>query len=308
MLVMRVPLLAVFGLLVLAQETPVFRGGVAVVRLDVQVVDGRHVVGGLTRDDFEVLDNGAPQTIGYFGREAEPLWLVLLLDVSGSMIRYVDEAAKVARQALGQLGPEDRVAVMAFGRETRLVGEFTVDHAEAAHYIKRAREEDALAGGTGVNAAVMEAVEYLREEAEGKPGRRAVVILTDNGGLNYQKPAAAAVDALHSADAVLNALVTPDARPPKPPPVGQYVNPDFAPSDVFLLARESGGEVLKVARGGGSLGEMMERVRTRYSLHYRAPEAAAGERRSVEVRLKEDARRRHRRAEVRARSGYRVPE
>ena len=64
-----------------------FRTGVADVRVDAQVVDGKNVVTGLTQDDFIVTDEGQPQKIVYFGRDSEPLSLVLLLDISGSMQR-----------------------------------------------------------------------------------------------------------------------------------------------------------------------------------------------------------------------------
>jgi VWFA-related protein len=311
MLVMRYLSIVLLGLAALAQEAEeraLFRAGVSVVRVDAQVIDGKRVVSGLTAGDFEVRDNGIVQPLEYFGRETEPLWLVMLVDVSGSMTRYVSDVAATASQALDLLRPEDRVAVMVFGRETRVLGEFTGDLEEAALALRRARDEDALAGGSVLNSAVREAADYLREAAEGKPGRRAIVILTDNGGLNYQEPTDGVVDALHAADAVLNALVTPDARPPKPLPPGLQRNPDFDPSDVFRLAYESGGEVLKAARAGQGLRDMIERVRTRYSLHYRAPQAAPGERRRIEVSLAGEAASRYRKAQVRARTGYRAPE
>lgn len=50
-----------------AQQPPVFRARTDLVRLDVVVVDADgHAVHGLTRDDFEVLDRGRPQTLAAF--------------------------------------------------------------------------------------------------------------------------------------------------------------------------------------------------------------------------------------------------
>jgi Mg-chelatase subunit ChlD len=66
------------------KEEAVFRSGVALVRVDAQGVQGRRVVDNRTRDDFQITDESRPQALEYFGREAEPLWVVLL-DVSGSM-------------------------------------------------------------------------------------------------------------------------------------------------------------------------------------------------------------------------------
>src|SRR5205823_7737358 len=75
-----------------SNENPVFRAGVALVRVDAQVTSrNNRIVSDLTRDDFEVLDENQPQKIVYFGRESEPLDLLLLLDVSGSMRRSIEE-------------------------------------------------------------------------------------------------------------------------------------------------------------------------------------------------------------------------
>jgi len=61
------------------------------------------IVAGLKASDFQVLDEGQPQKIAYFGRESEPLDLVLLLDVSGSMYRHLEQLADAARASLKQL-------------------------------------------------------------------------------------------------------------------------------------------------------------------------------------------------------------
>ena len=278
-------------------------------RVDAQVVDGRRVVADLAREDFQVLDEGEPRPIEYFGREAEPVWIVLLLDVSGSMHKRLDEMAAVARKALRTLGPEDRVSVMFFGRLTHLAQEFTGNPDEAAPVIGEGRRNKQVGAGTNINPSVIEAARYLKEKA-GNQGRRraAIVILTDNEGLNYQATDEQTLAALYEADAVLNAIVTPNAKPPSVMKAGVYTNPDFTPSDVFKLARETGGEVLKAERAGETFQEMMQRIRLRYSLHYRAPDSGKpGTARRIRVDLTAEARKRLAKAEVRARTGYRLP-
>lgn len=284
-------------------EQPVFRAGVSYVRVDVQVVNGKRPVTDLLKEDFRVLDEGSPQTIEYFGREAEPLWVVLLLDVSGSMRPRVQEMGAAAREALRVLGPGDRVAVMLFGSQTKLTREFTSSYDEASSAILSASREKSLTAGSSINPAIVEAANYIGEKAANQPGRRAVVILTDNEGLNYQVNDEKTLAALLEADTVLNGIVSGKAKPPKPWGSG---NPDFSPNDVFKLSRESGGEVLKAETAGPAFREMMERVRTRYSLHYRAPDAPPGTARRIQVELTETARRRYAKAEVRARSGYKA--
>ena len=104
-----------------AQESSdvTFKSGVANVRVDAQVIQDGNVVTDLTAKDFIVREDDRPQPIVYFGREKEPLSLVLLLDVSGSMRKHVEQVADVARRSLRFLRPSDRVAVMAFARESR---------------------------------------------------------------------------------------------------------------------------------------------------------------------------------------------
>src|ERR1700730_2802101 len=54
-------------------ENPTFHAGVALVKVDVQVVGrGGRVVPGLTKSDFAVFDDGRPQNIAYFGHDNEP--------------------------------------------------------------------------------------------------------------------------------------------------------------------------------------------------------------------------------------------
>lgn len=282
-----------------------FRGGVSVVRVDAQVVGGKRLVSDLGKDDFVVVDDGAPVAIEYFGREAEPLWLMLLLDVSGSMHRHLQDMSRVARSALGRLGPDDRVAVMYFAGKPRLALAFTGDRAAVSGAIADSLREKSLHAGTSINASLIEASAEVRRGAEGKPGRRAIVILTDNGGLNFQASDDTALTALFGADTVVNAIVTTNAKPPQRR-VGN--NPDFTSPDVFFIASQTGGEVLRTEKGGEAFPEMLDRIRTRYSLHYRPPtDAKPGTLRRIKVDLAPNARKRYPKAEVRARSGYAVP-
>src|ERR1035438_4601280 len=96
------------------QETPTFRTGVAEVRVDVQVNDGKRNIQDLTKDDFLLYDNGRPVVIQHFSQSSEPLDIVLLFDISGSMRPKVQGAISTAGAALGELRKGDRVAVWTF--------------------------------------------------------------------------------------------------------------------------------------------------------------------------------------------------
>ncbi|HEX8985926.1 MAG TPA: VWA domain-containing protein, partial [Bryobacteraceae bacterium] len=174
----------------LAQErdqTPLFRTGTKWVRVDVQAGEGRKPLGDLRQEDFVVYDQGQPQKILYFGHESEPLDVLLLLDVSGSMRRYLEQMAASARQALNELHEGDRVAVMEFSKRTRIEENLSANRQGIIDSLREAVREQGLGGGTRTNAAILSATAYLEQEgaqADAKsgprPGRRAVLVLTDN--------------------------------------------------------------------------------------------------------------------------------
>jgi len=260
------------------------------------------IIGGLALGDFEVYDENAPQKILYFEHEADPLDLLLLLDVSGSMHLSLSELAAAAQAALAPLGSRDRTAVMLFARSSALSQRLTSDLAAVERKIQSARNAQDLGSGTSINAAILAAGDYFREDTSG--ARRAILIMTDNLSLNYRIPDEQVIRDLYAADATLNAILIGKQRRPPPPKPGAYVNPDFTPSDVFKLADETGGEAMESRLAGESFALMVERIRSRYRLQYEAPPADAGQLRHIRVQLTPDARRRHPQASIRARTGY----
>jgi VWFA-related protein len=294
----------------LGQETATggatFRTGVADVRVDAQVVDGKNVLTGLVQSDFVVTDEGRQQNVIYFGRDSEPLSLVLLLDISGSMQRWIQRISAVAREALGYLRPGDRVAILVFGKRMEVHQEFSDNLAESARQIASAVQDHDVGAGTAINLSISAAANYMRKNARPE-GRRAILILTDNLSLSYQFGDQKVIRSLYASDTVLNAIVVGRGIRPGAPKPGQYYNPDFTPADVFKLAEETGGEAVTADRPDISFREIIERIRTRYSLSYHAPQdTVAGAFRHIGVTLSPDARRRYPLAEVRARHGYYV--
>jgi hypothetical protein len=139
------------------------------------------------------------------------------------------------------------------------------------------------------------------------PGRRVLVVLTDNHGMHYQTPDEKVLRSLAGMDVTLNAIVAPGAKPPKVEPANPNANPDFTPPDVFKLAEETGGEVFRADKAGERFVEMMERVRLRYDLAIRPQTGPDALFRHLEVRLSEAARERLGKVEINARTGYYTP-
>ena len=138
----------------IAQEPPLFQTGVALVHVDAEVAapDGR-ILTGFTRDDFRVFDNGKEQRVVHFSAGDEPLDLIILFDISGSMRPKVRDVAAAAREGVQELRPGDRVSVMVFNSRTSVVSSFTED----LEAVQRTIQQDVLNTRFG-GAALMEHV------------------------------------------------------------------------------------------------------------------------------------------------------
>jgi VWFA-related protein len=279
-----------------------FRASVTQVRVDAQVVDNNRPVTGLTKNDFVVYDEGVAQPLVHFGHDAEPVTVLLLLDVSGSMKRYLEQVGRTARQALGQLTSQDRAGVMVFSKGTQVFHAFSNRFAEAAREIEVAVLDAKMPAGTAIYAALLDAAAEFGKDPQ--LGRRAILLLTDGSGLNHLVNEDDTVHALSGGDVVMNAIVVGKGRNPR---TFAGANPDFTPSDVFAVAARTGGEAVRAERADEAFGEMIGRLRTRYSLAFAMPaDAARGTFRRVRVELTGAARKRYPRAQIRARGGYQV--
>ena len=284
-------------------QSPVFRSSSALVRIDTQVLKGGRAVEGLTQADFVVLDEGKPVVIEAFGRDSEPLQVALLFDVSGSMTKVLVQMSAVASRAMAALKAEDQVGVLVFGRDVVPLLEFTPDLRAAARMVQEAPLEREVGAGTNLNGSILETLQWMAGQPE-FPGRRSLIVLTDNHGMHYQTPDEKVLRALAGMDVTLNAIVAPGAKPPKAEPQGAGANPDFTPPNVFRLADETGGEVFTADKAGQRFVEMMERVRLRYNLAIRPQLGVEGSFRRLEVTLSDAARERLGKVEINARTGY----
>jgi VWFA-related protein len=284
-------------------EAPLFKTGVSDVRVDVQVTQGNKLVQDLTKDDFTVSDEGQQQPIVSFSHGDEPLNLILLLDISGSMQKNIDEISTQARTALEHLRPGDRVAILVFARRTAVAQDFHDNLAETARNISGAVKDWDVGTSTLINSAVVDAARYMDKHA-GPVGRRAILILTDNLSMSYRLTDGQVIRELDKADTVFNAIVTGHAIRPRPLEPGRPENPDFTPANVFDLAEKTGGEWVKSANAGDSFKEMIERIRSRYMLAYHEPPSQPGNFRHITVTLADAAHRRYPAVELHARSGY----
>ena len=116
----------------------VFRGRGDAVRVFATVTDrdGR-LVTTLTQDDFEVRDEGKPQPITLFDNTPQPIRLIVMLDVSGSMEGNLPLLRAAAAELFARLRPDDVARVGTFGRDVTISRTFTRDARALARRCRR---------------------------------------------------------------------------------------------------------------------------------------------------------------------------
>lgn len=157
-----------------SQDAPIFRGTADTVRVYVTVTDrdGR-LVTDLTQDDFEIRDEGKPQPIALFDNSPQPIRLIIMLDVSGSMQGNLPLLQASARQLAGRLGADDLARLGTFGREVHIGETFTRDPQELLAALPDGIEDNAP---TPLWRAVTEAMDAFDPEDE---ARKVVLVLSD---------------------------------------------------------------------------------------------------------------------------------
>ncbi len=130
-----------------------------------------HHVSGLSKPDFILLDDGQPQEIETFDATDSPLAVILILDISGSMLSKLDDARRAAHAFVNAVKPTDELGLYTFN--SSIVGsvDLTVDRALLHAAIDDARPEGETAL-YDVTAAALRRLKSLRH-------RKAVVLFTD---------------------------------------------------------------------------------------------------------------------------------
>jgi len=294
----RHKLVWLFTICVAMAQDVLFRTGVSLVRVDAQVNSAAGGVNGLTREDFEIRDNGELQRVLYCSQEEQPLDLLLLFDNSGSMLPAMRRLAASAHTALSELRKGDRVAVANFNSEAWLMSDFNDDLDAVEKTVARVVDLR-FGGGTHILSAIDMAGEYFHKHAD--PQRRhAILILTDDDGQSSASEKSV-VNHMWADDILLCGLIIPT-------PMSQRGAARREGEENMLgVAAKTGGETVDADDPGHAFREMLRRIRRRYSIYYAMPAGKTGSSRRVAVDLSPQGRSRYPDAQVLARKGYAIP-
>lgn len=284
--------LAAHVLDVSAAQQPVFRGTSDAVRVFVTVTDrdGR-LITTLQQSDFEIRDEGKPQPITLFDNTPQPVRLIVLLDVSGSMEGNLPLLRAAAEQLFARLGPNDVARVGTFGREVVISPTFTRDLNELRRALPRAIEPDAP---TPLWRAVDEAMNKFEGDGEGRP---VILVLSDgkdSGPTGFGQKfvsQAEVIDRARSQDVMIYGIGM-RSRMARRAPIGPIdiqaaMIADLPDPGLGLAAEQTGGGYLEI-RPTQDLGEAFARVvdelHSQYLIGF-APPKRDGKVHDLEVRV-----------------------
>ena len=133
--------------------------------------DGRYVPN-LRKEDFRIWEDGVEQEVAFFQSVDKPFSVVLMLDTSPSTEFRLEEIQDAAISFVNQLRADDKVMVVSFNNNIRILSEFTTDRSRLRHAIERAK--------TGGGTRLYDAIDVvINQELARVQGRKAIVLFTD---------------------------------------------------------------------------------------------------------------------------------
>lgn len=151
----------------------VIRVNTTLITIPVSVMDrdGRYVPN-LLKDDFRIWEDGDEQDVAFFQSVDKPFSVVLMLDTSPSTQFRLEDIQDAAITFVSQLRPDDRVMVVSFNDDIKVLSEFTTDRSKLQRAIQRAKTDD----GT----RLYDAVDMVMNQHLARiQGRKAIVLFTD---------------------------------------------------------------------------------------------------------------------------------
>jgi Ca-activated chloride channel family protein len=286
--VISVAAVAVCSVALVAAQTT-FRSGIETVLVTVTVTDSSgRLITGLSKEDFQVFENGDPQPVTQFTDQRVPVSLGVLLDASDSMRGrpIVDARSALDRFVADLLEPEDEAFVAAFNHLPRIVKPWTRPPSTLRLQLDTLRPT----GGTAIYDALVASAPMFRLRTN---TRSALVLISDGADTASDRSLQQAREVIRRTDPFVYAIAidSPDAR------ASTRVNPDA----LREITGPTGGYT-EVVRSAEDLGPATERIayelNHQYTIGYTPERPPDGSWRMIRVRVKDGA------YLARARRGY----
>jgi Ca-activated chloride channel homolog len=263
------------GLSLAAQE-PTFRSGSRVVPSYVTVTDeNNRLVTDLSREDFEILDNGRVQELTVFDNEVRPISVVVMLDTSISMTNRLKDLNDGAEQFLLRLLPHDKATVGAFNDKIEFASQFTSDRNSLISALKHL--------DFGNQTRLYDAVHASLDQLEKVEGRKVILLFTDGADFGSRQGSGRALERARDGEVMIYGigLETEFFN-------GQSYVRSKPDSILNRFANETGGgyfDLKKNADLNASFTRIAQELRSQFLLGF-SPAALDGKVHKLEVRMK----------------------
>ncbi len=244
--------------LALPAQDVTLRLDVKLVSMFVNVTDQNGaIVGGLTRDDFAVSEDGRPQRIAVFERQSElPLNLTLAIDTSDSVYKDRAEDQDAGKRFVhALLRPQDQMSLIEFATYVRELTPFTNKEAQIDRGLGRLRGGD--------STALYDAIYLASQRLGTKDGRKVLVLVSDGGDTAKTTTYAQALEQALRNDVMIYSIIDV--------PIAASAGRDTGGEHALItLAEQTGGKSFYVNEGGldKAFARVSEDLRTQYLLGY----------------------------------------
>jgi Ca-activated chloride channel family protein len=252
-----IPLL-LFLAVPLAAQDATLHVDVKLVNIFVNVTDRNGaIVGGLSREDFALVEDGRPQTISVFERQSQlPLNLTLAIDTSGSVHKDMSEEADAARKfARALLRPQDQMSLMQFATDVELITPFTSKLSQIDRGLNHLHGDFAT--------ALYNAIDQASQRLATKEGRRVIILVSDGDDTVNETTYAQALEAALRNEVMIYSIIDV--------PIASSAGRDTGGEHALItLAEQTGGKSFYESDGGldKAFARVSDDLRTQYLLGY----------------------------------------
>jgi Ca-activated chloride channel family protein len=279
-------------------QVPTIRVQTRLVNVALNVVDAKGApIGGLGRDDFEILENGKVQKISYFEKESStPLSIVLAIDASESVLRDERLEKNAARHFVQVLlRDQDELDLMDFADTVREIVPFTNQKKAIASGLNALQRGDS----TALYDAIYLGSDRLASTSAADGRRRVLMLITDGEDTAKGSRYTQALEEAQRAGAMVFSIIIV----PVEADAGRNTGGEHA---LIQMANDTGGKYYYVEEPKDlepAFAKVSDDLRTQYVLGYYAPqEGRDASFRRITVRMKDEGLRA--KYQLRHRNGY----
>jgi VWFA-related protein len=259
-----------------AQDSePSFSSDVQVVNVLATVRDKKaQFIRDLSRDDFNLLEDGRSQTIRYFSRETDlPLTIGLMVDTSMSQVHVLNAERGASFQFIDRVLREnkDQVFVMQFDLNVKTMQPLTSSRSDLQESLRmvntptRSQLQSQYGGGTLLYDSLSDA---CKEIMKTRQGRKALIVLSDGGENGSNATLSDAVQEAQRTNTLIYTILFTDGG----------FGSDFGKRIMERLAKETGGSYFEVSKKltiDQVFAQIEEDLRSQYSIGYVSDRPAA---------------------------------